>query len=202
MREVVPDAASMKALCTVLRSHRQGKSDMRAVLLGFALVLVALPASAQDRNENHRRCAGMEGVDAQIVGCTALIQSGHEDREIVAFSYYQRGNAYMDKGLWDRAIDDYTHGIALERDTNAAGHYYYNRGLAYLHKGLYDQAIADFSKAISLTPNFRRAYVSRGLAYEKKGRRDEAVADYRAALKLKPDAKDALDGLKRLGASP
>jgi tetratricopeptide (TPR) repeat protein len=65
-------------------------------------------------------------------------------------AYNNRGNAYSDKGDYDRAIADYTQAIRLA--PNVASRYY-NRGLAYYSKKDYDRAIVDFNQAIRLDPN-------------------------------------------------
>ena len=62
-----------------------------------------------------------------------------------AVAYNNRGNAYGDKGDYDRAMADY--GDAIRLDPKYA--YAYNgRGNAYLRKGDYDRAIADYDAAI------------------------------------------------------
>jgi lipoprotein NlpI len=52
-----------------------------------------------------------------------------------AFCY--RGDAYSDKGEYDRALADYN--AALNIDPNET-HALNNRGIAYFDKGEYDQA--------------------------------------------------------------
>ena len=100
--------------------------------------------------------------------------------------YNGRGLAYLAKGEYDLAIDDfqtarsidpsgdcdleimgYTKAIAIEPDEST---YYHNRSLCHLEKGEYDLAIADFETAISIDPsqwldseNFvRKAYIKSG----------------------------------------
>ena len=172
---------------------------MRAVLIGLALAFIALPVSAQTRDENWTHCTGA-GVDAdtRIGGCTVLIQSGREISANLAFEYYDRGSAHAQKNLYDEAIADYTQAIAHSPDLYEA---YRNRGDIYGVKHLYSLAIADFTKVIALRPDDADAHCSRGLAYEANGSNSQAIADYRTALKLQPKMKDAEDGLQRLGAT-
>ena len=76
-----------------------------------------------------------------------------------AGAYYNRGNTYVDKGVFDNAIKDFD--TAIELDTyylNA----YYNRGFAYLKKGEFDDAIKDFDMVIQLQPDSAGAYYNRG----------------------------------------
>ena len=110
------------------------------------------------------RCANKEKAspDLQISGCTTVIQSGKETQKNRAVAYTNRGNAYLGKKDYDRAIADYNKAIELEPKLAAA---YANRGLAYGAKGDIDGAIADLDKAIDLNPKLAHAYANRGLAY-------------------------------------
>ena len=72
--------------------------------------------------------------------------------------YYNRGNAYGDKGQYDLAISDWSKAIEINpRYTKA----YSNRGLAYYFKEEYDKAWEDVHKAQSLghqvPPKFLKA---------------------------------------------
>jgi tetratricopeptide (TPR) repeat protein len=67
-------------------------------------------------------------------------------RQRKSASYIDRGNAYVVKGEYDRAIADYTEAIELDPDYTA----YYNRGTTYLKKGELDRAISDYTNAIRL----------------------------------------------------
>ena len=121
--------------------------------------------------------------ELQISGCTTVIQSGLESQSRLANAFYNRGNAYADKGDYDRAIQDFDQTIRLEPD-HVEPHF--NRGIAALHKGDYDRAIQDFDQAIRLRPDFADAFSNRGVAYLHKGNYGRAIQDYDAALRLKP----------------
>ena len=66
-----------------------------------------------------------------------------------------RGAAYIDKGDFDRAIEDCNKAIELKPDYAEV---YYNRGLTYGIKGDFDRTIKDCNKAIELNPKFSLAY--------------------------------------------
>ena len=101
-----------------------------------------------------------------------------------ANTFYNRGIAYSDQGLHDRAIQDYDKAIELKPDFADA---YNNRGNAYADKGAYDRAIQDYDKAIELKPDFADAYNNRGNAYADKGAYDRAIQDYDKAIELKAE---------------
>ena len=163
---------------------------MLRVLILLALVLVAMPAWAQTRDENAARCANAD-ADIRIKGCTALINSGQENKENLVIAYTNRGIGENKKGLHDAAIADATKAISLTPDYANA---YAVRGSGYRRKGLNDQAIVEYNKALDLksTAAVRAIIVSdRGKAYDNKGLHDAAIADFSQAIALKPDFASA-----------
>ena len=106
------------------------------------------------------------------------------NQTISAETYFRRGYACYDLGLYDLAIANYDKAIQLEpNDANA----YYNRGLSKGKLGEYFAAISDFDKAIQLKPNDAEAYIGRGLAKTGLGQHFAAISDYDKAIQLKPD---------------
>lgn len=61
-----------------------------------------------------------------------------------AYLYYNRGNVYVRRKDYQRAIDDYTQAISLDARLAEA---YYNRGLAHIDGGKTAEGIDDLSKA-------------------------------------------------------
>jgi hypothetical protein len=68
-------------------------SNMHRILIWLVLTFIALPASAQSRDENWTRCGKADDADRVIVACTAIIQSGRETRANLAIAYQKRGFA-------------------------------------------------------------------------------------------------------------
>jgi tetratricopeptide (TPR) repeat protein len=123
--------------------------------------------------------------DLMISGCTAVIQSGDETPPNLAIALNKRGNAYLDKGQYDRAIQDFDQAIRL--NPNYAGAFN-NRGHAYDEKGQPDRAIQDYDQAIRLGPNFVVAFSNRGLAKRAKGDSAGGDADIAKAKQLNLNA--------------
>lgn len=103
-----------------------------------------------------------------------------------ARGYIHRGNAWAEKGDFDRAIADYTK--AIEIDPIFADVYFY-RGNAWHDKGDTDRAIADYTKVIELDPKSANSYLNRGSSWLKKGDFDRAIADY--SMVTENDPKNA-----------
>ncbi|HEY1797203.1 MAG TPA: tetratricopeptide repeat protein [Stellaceae bacterium] len=112
-------------------------------------------------------------------------------------AYYNRGWARMKKGEQDAAIADFTRAIAIKPDFSI----FNNRAWAQHLKGDDAGGLADAEEAVKLAPKNPFCLGTRGVIYEKLGRRDDAMADYRAALAIDPKDAEAIEGLKRLGAS-
>jgi tetratricopeptide (TPR) repeat protein len=94
-----------------------------------------------------------------------------------------RGDAYGNKGDYERAVAAYGEAIRLDPKYALA---YTNRGLVYRLKGDLERAIADGNEAIRLDPSLALAYNGRGIAYGAKGELDRAVADFNEAIRLDP----------------
>ncbi|WP_455707681.1 tetratricopeptide repeat protein [Mesorhizobium sp. ORM8.1] len=121
------------------------------------------------------------GADRRIETCTQVIEHGAIDRRGAA--YEMRGNAWITKRDYDRAMADYDQAVSLHPKNALV---FYNRGRAWLLKGDNDRAIADCDQAIALDPKMVDAYNNRGLAWAGKGEDDRAIADYDHATSLDP----------------
>jgi len=124
--------------------------------------------------------------------------------------YQNRGSAFMKKGDFLSASNDYT--FVIEADPSDAKAYY-GRGCVFLErckirngydaddyahadKDPFDKAIADFSTAIELQPDFSDAYVKRARArLERLGGVDlggeQSIADCTKAIELDPGNAEA-----------
>jgi tetratricopeptide (TPR) repeat protein len=174
---------------------------MRPLLLTVvAIVGFTGPALAQ-RSENWTRCVTQDrnySPDLAIAACSSLIDSGKEKWSNLVIAFYDRGNAYKDKGLYDRAIADYD--MAIEIDPKYADAYN-NRAWVYFKTGKFALGLPDAEKAVELGPNHAYTFAIRGCIFEALGKKDDAIADYRRALAKDPNMESSKEGLKRLGGS-
>ena len=161
-----------------------------AGVIAALFLLGSGPAAAQIAKPgghvaNVEQCNQLDrtALDARINGCTALIGAGYGTTTGLAIAHNNRGNAYVAKGDFDRAIVDFDRSIVLDP---AYAKPHNNRGVALMRKGEYDLAIEAFDEAIRLNPNYGNAYANRGGAYVKKADYARAVRDYDEALRLNP----------------
>lgn len=94
-----------------------------------------------------------------------------------------RGNAYLGRQNYDRALEDFNKAIALEPDYVDALN---NRGTLYGKTGDYDKAIKDLNTALSFDLHNKNALKNRGSAYFEKRNYPKAIEDFSAYLKLNP----------------
>jgi tetratricopeptide (TPR) repeat protein len=106
----------------------------------------------------------------------------------VPLAYYNRGQVFMNKGLYDKAIDDYSMAITLNPFYQEA---VYNRGLAFEKSGQPDRAVEDYERAISLNPSNYQALNNRGVLYGAAGSYDKAIEFFTRALAVNADYPDA-----------
>lgn len=115
------------------------------------------------------------------------------------FPLYARGVFFQDKGSYEQAKDEYRNTIMHDRYYANA---YYNMGYIYLQQDSLEKALRQYDILTNINLQDPEAYFNRGLCYENMGRKAEAIADYKQALVFDENYKDALEGLKRLGAQP
>ena len=134
-------------------------------------------------------------------------------------AYYNRGQAFLEIGRPDRAVEDYTASLKMfPRYAMALN----SRAAAWIALGRYDQAIQDCDALLQWTPGLASAYNNRANARCRKGRADQALTDYAQAIQLSPGnalyyntraaayydlkgygkARRDLDQCKRLGGHP
>ncbi|HEX8597949.1 MAG TPA: tetratricopeptide repeat protein [Chloroflexia bacterium] len=101
-----------------------------------------------------------------------------------ADAYFERGNAYLDKGEYDPALADYNR--VLQIDTEYANAYY-NRGWVFGLRKDWESAIAEYSKYLALEPNDIDAYLERGKAFYNDNQGHYAVKDFSQAIRLDGD---------------
>ena len=141
-----------------------------------------VPATKQWTN-----CQGGEGIwpEMRISGCNEVIKSGKATGSDLAKAYYLRGNAYLARSEYMKAIDDYDRALEIQKDeANALSERCW--ALAVLGIEL-DSALSDCNEALRLKAGDSETLGARGFTYMRLGLYRTAVLDYDAALKVKAD---------------
>ena len=102
--------------------------------------------------------------------------------------YFNKGNEYLKKGEYKKAIENFTKAIELdERDKEA----YFNRGLAYSCLEEYEKAIEDFTNAIDIDEKHKDAYFFRGNIYNFLEEYEKAIEDFTKVIDIDKKSKEA-----------
>jgi tetratricopeptide (TPR) repeat protein len=155
------------------------------VAIAALLMLVALPAAAQEYEQHWRWCGGREGAtpDQSIRSCTIVIDARRENNVGMGSAWHNRGVAYEKKGQWAQAIAQYDQAIRLNPPNPLS---LLARGYAYMNTGELDRAIKDYDASLAARPNNAFALMRRGLVHSRKRDYPRSIQDYDAALRLDP----------------
>jgi tetratricopeptide (TPR) repeat protein len=169
---------------------------LRGISCAAAVVLAFCIAGAAAAADDTATCQKAAGDDATIAACTRLLNRRDAVRDAI---HTKRGDAYYNKGEYDRAIADYDQALRFNPNNANARN---NRDVAQnravqpdvntCQNGAGDDAIAACSRLLSLTwAGIHRdaVYRTRGNAHYRKTDYDRAIADYDASIGLAP--KDA-----------
>ncbi len=97
---------------------------------------------------------------------------------------YDRGISYYDKGMIDKAIEEFKEVLEIDPDDVET---HYHLGNAYADKGMSDEAISMYKKVIEKNPEFIDSYLSLGTLYLDMDMVDEAISLCKQAISANPD---------------
>ena len=152
---------------------------MKSTIYALAGIILAFSALTYARNE-----VWQSGV--------SLWKDVIQKSPSKARAYKCLGLAYQGKGMYGKAIEEYTKAISLDP--------YYadifnNLGSAYHYEGVYGRAIEAYTRAISLYPADSSYYNNRGLSYAAAGEYEPAARDYLKAISIDPYYAEAFHNL-------
>jgi len=140
-------------------------------------------------------------VSAAVFILTCIVQPGicqvfaadGEDKEKTARApemktdnpeaYLRRGGAYLKKGEYDLAVQDFNKAISLDSKNSIA---YTGRASAYYKKELYEKAIADCNRSLEIYSGSPETYAVRGDAYRGMSEYDLSIKDFNKAIEIDP----------------
>ena len=153
----------------------------------LSAVLASPARAAVNAKDAHDCSAGP--ADIRIAASTRLIDRGGLDKSNLGAVYFDRANAFREKGAIDRAIADYGQALVFRPDLVAA---YRSRGALLRGQGKLDAALKDFEAATRLAPADRDALLDSGATRDALHDQKGAIDDYDAVLKAQPDDVQAL----------
>lgn len=149
--------------------------------LGKAVELFTKKIEAEPRNTGWRQARAIawrrQGeLDRAIADISEAIALAPPDLD---HYYNTRGNFYLEKKDYERALADYNEAIRRRADNAYAWN---NAGLARRAKGEYAKAVENFTRAIALDPAYPNAYENRARTWTDQHDYDRALADYERAI--------------------
>ena len=112
------------------------------------------------------------------------IRDDYED----GFTYHSRGNAYYQKGEYEKAIADYDEAIRLDSQYALDAAVYRRRGHVYEGIANCDSAIKGYDEVIRLNTNFAmEVYLNRGSLYFEIDDYSAALEDFDNAVRICPN---------------
>lgn len=101
--------------------------------------------------------------------------------------YRNRGNYYRDNGITQKALEDYSKGLALRPEAEM----YNSRAKLFFSKNQIEKAISDYKNAIKLDPKNGEYLINLGATYAKAQQFDKALDAINRGLKLSPGNQNA-----------
>lgn len=108
---------------------------------------------------------------------------------VAQLSYKWRGNYYVDKGEYDKALEDYNVLVTLR---GADAKVWDKVGIIYEQKKDYKSAMEAFSQSLQVQNNAYKTYLDRSMLYIILGDTDKALQDFVVAYKLNPKSEALL----------
>ncbi|WP_159011074.1 tetratricopeptide repeat protein [Bradyrhizobium sp. S69] len=146
----------------------------------MVLPLLGSPDKAASE-ESLRGCNQRSNFELEIAACNrALAEGGLASRAVI---FNRIGNAWYDRGEYDRALASYDEGIQADPQY---GEIHSDGGNVWYEKGDYDRALADYNEAIRLNPKDRNGFNGRANVWLSIGEYDHALADLNETIRIAP----------------
>ena len=149
-------------------------------LVGCAPIV---PTSNNPKVKEAEHLSNQGNLDAALAALDHAIREDYRD----SVAWNNRGTTYLQKGLYDKAIEDYSKAIVIDE----AGVYYANRGLAKRNKGVYDLAIAGYKRAIEFGYKDPSVPLGIGISHYYMGRYAETVDALNEVIRQDPNNLDS-----------
>jgi len=91
------------------------------------------------------------------------------------------GLAYKEKGMFDKAIEEYEKVLDIDSGYVDAHN---NLGIVYMKRGKLNDAERKFRKILEIDPEYYKAYHNLGIIYAQKGWFDKAIPNFKKSLQI------------------
>jgi len=129
----------------------------------------------------------LDNLDSSIVYCDLTLKIVPNDTTAL----YQRGHCYIDKGEYQKALNDFT--LSFEKTNKRNSNASFNIGKCYFGLGNIDKAIEFYKTTLSLEPNDKYSFYELGYCYASLATpdKDNALKYYTKAIDQDKNYYDA-----------
>ena len=129
-----------------------------------------------------------EGKWEELIPVATKLINLEKEPHVKAIAYCIRGSAYLYKGEYNCALENFNEAEKLNPKNADA---YCGLGYAYINKNEYDCALKNFNEAIKLDPEHADAYCGLGTAYIIKENFSYAITAFNTAIEKNPEHVNA-----------
>jgi len=110
----------------------------------------------------------------------------------VIHHYVTKGTAYLEQGMWDKAISEFKRGLDIKPDSFSVN---FQLALAYKEKGQHELALRHAQKSLDLFPGFAEGHIRMGDILYERGDREKAHEEYQLSVATAPNSAEAHNAL-------
>jgi len=114
--------------------------------------------------------------------------AGHFPEAPVIHHYVTKGTAYLEEGMYDKAILEFEKGLEIKPDSFSLN---FQLAQAFKDKGQQELALKHCRRALELFPSFAEGHIRMGDILYERGNRDRARDEYEMAVGIAPDSADS-----------
>ncbi len=149
--------------------------------------IISLAASRYKGAGHNKEAMAVEVIQFGDIDETPVIHAGRFASEPVLHHYITKGTAYLESGMYDKAIQEFQKGLAINPDAFSLN---FQAALAYQGKGALDVALYHLNKAMELFPNFIDGHIKLGEIFYQKGQIRRASTEFETAVALGGNSAD------------
>ncbi len=146
-------------------------------------------ATVQRAHTMTKNAKTIEDYSSIISMCEQALATGLDQQwtdytnRLLAWTYDNRGEQYVEEGQEQEAFDDFSQAIEYDATRWKALH---NRAVSNAMFGRFEDALADFTSTIELNGNFGDAFFNRAEVLYEMGQYEASIEDYNQAARLMP----------------
>ncbi len=151
-------------------------------------------ASSRYKGAGTARPEGMACIVVQfgeITEAQAIIP-GRFPAAPVIHHYSTKGTAYLEQGMYDKAIEELQKGLAIKPDSFSVN---FHLARAFKEKGQLELALRHCQKSLELFPGFAEGRIRMGDILYERGNKDRAREEYEMAVAAAPDSAETRNAL-------